>query len=102
MTASEKTKVIKVDKEMGISHREFFRLVARFLEGRDHVIDGTHVLVRDGERRLEIDLDEEGERRLDPVVMPVTWVRLAFKGYDQEEAEELLAQFDLRFQRAGG
>ncbi len=91
-----------VEKEMGITHAEFFRVITRALTGRPHVIEGNRVRIEDGARRLDITLSAEEERRIALVALPVTRVRLSFAGYGPAETAEALARFDRWFQRGGG
>ena len=94
---------LTVDKEMGITHAEFFRVIGRALDGRPHRVEGTRVRLAEGDgRRLDITLAAEGERRIAGLALPVTRVRLAFTGYGETEAADLLARFDRWFQRGGG
>jgi hypothetical protein len=96
------TDTIIVEKEMGITHRDFLRLVPRFFAGADYSVDGAQIVRDAGGRRLEITLAPETSRRIALIELPVTWVRLAFTGYGEARAEAALALFDRTFQRGGG
>jgi hypothetical protein len=91
-----------VEKEMAITHAEFFRVIRRALAGRSSVIEGNRVRIEDGGGRLDITLAPEGERRIALVALPVTSVTLVFTGYGKTAAAEALARFDRWFQRGGG
>lgn len=91
-----------VDKEMGITHREFFRVMRRALDGRPHAVGTEGVRIEDRGRRLDIRLFEETERRIALMTVPVTRVRLTFRDYTEDETAETLAWFDRWFQRGGG
>ncbi len=93
---------MRIDKEMSISHRDFFRILPGALETTDYRIDGNTVSVGEGRRRLEIVLSPETERRIALLSLPVTQVSLEFVGYDAEEAAAALGRFDRAFQRGGG
>lgn len=93
---------VVVEKEMGLTHGEFFRVIRRALAGRPHVIEGNRVHIAEDGRSLTITLADEQERRIALVTLPVTRVRLAFSGYGKAEAAEALAAFDRWFQRGGG
>ncbi len=88
------------DKEMGITHYDFIRLLARAVGHNDFKLENGKISISDGPRKLEITLSEESERRVALVVMPVTFVRFALTGYD--DAVKEMARIDLRFQRGGG
>lgn len=90
------------EKEMGTTHREFFRLLPAALGGDEYRVDGRVVTVGGGGRRLTITLSAEAERRIASLVLPVTHVRLVLTGYPAEEAAAVLARFDRAFQRGGG
>ncbi len=99
-TARDRT--MRIDKEMGISHRDFFRILPGALDTTDYRIDGRSVFVGEGSRRLNIVLSPETERRIALLSLPVTQVSLEFVGYDAEEAAAALERFDRAFQRGGG
>jgi len=65
-------------------------------------VDGGRVVAGSGDRRLEITLSAESERRIALLTLPVTHVRLEFIGYGDAEAAAALARFDRGFQRGGG
>ncbi len=102
MGGSGGTESISVEKEMGISHQEFFRVMTRALEGRDYAIDGNRLSIQDKDRRMEMILADQSERRLGMVVLPVTRIRIELSGYGAEDAALAIAWFDRRFQRGGG
>ncbi len=91
-----------VEKDMSISHREFFRSLPRALGTDAYRVEGTTITVEDGGRRLDITLAPESERRIALLTLPVTLVTLRFTGYDEDEAAAALARFDQAFQRGGG
>jgi len=93
---------VTIEKEMGITHAEFFRVMRRALAGRPHVIEGNRVHITEDGRSLDITLADEQERRIALVVLPVTRVRLSFAGYGPAETAEALARFERWFQRGGG
>ena len=94
--------IVSVDKEMSISHREFFRTLPRALGSDAYRLDDGAVRLDDGARRLEVVVGPEGERRIGLLTLPVTRVRLSFIGYGGTAAREALARFDRAFQRGGG
>ena len=93
---------IVVDKEMAITHADFLRILPRALDGREHTVDGSRFVVEDGPRRLEITLAETTERRIALLALPVTRVRLEYRGYTEAEAAAAVALFDRAFRRGGG
>ena len=93
---------ITVDKEMGITHAEFFRVMSRALNGRNSRFSETGVTVEDTGKKLTITLSEERERRIALMAVPATDVRLQFDGYSPAEIDDTVAWFDRWFQRGGG
>ena len=94
------SEAVVFDKEMGITHYDFTRLLARAVGHDGFNLQNGQISITDGPRKLEITLSEESERRVAMVVLPVTFVRFALTGYD--DAVQEMARIDLRFQRGGG
>ena len=93
---------ITVQKKKSVNHGDFFRILPKALDGADYRIDGSRIVAGCGDRRLEITLSAQSERRIALLTLPVTHVRLDFIGYGGEEAAAALARFDRGFQRGGG
>ncbi|MDH5748601.1 MAG: hypothetical protein OEY85_04745 [Rhodospirillales bacterium] len=93
---------IVFEKEMGIDHADFFRLLPHALDRLEYIFEDSRAVISDGAKRLEITLSETGERRIALMSVPVTHVRFAYFGYSREEAEEFQAHIDRRYQRGGG
>ncbi|MCW5700596.1 MAG: hypothetical protein KIT00_12220 [Rhodospirillales bacterium] len=93
---------VTIDKEMAITHRDFFRILPGVFEGEPFRTDGNRIVFEKGGRRLEIELSPEGQRRIALLTLPVTHVCLAFFGYGDAEMKSFLSRFDRSFQRGGG
>lgn len=93
---------ISVVKEMGLSHREFFRTIASALGTDQFKKWDTRVLLTTGDQVLDITLGEEGERRIALMVVPRTMVTLTFTNYTHAQADAALKRFDMMFKRGGG
>ena len=91
---------IAFDKEMAITHRDFVRLLARAVGHKNFRLADGKILIADGRRKMEITLSEEFERRIALVALPVIFVRFAFTGYEDAQAE--MKCIDMHFQRGGG
>lgn len=102
MPEGARSDVVRVDKEMTISHRDFFRILPGALETDGFRVDGNCVTAGEGSRRLEIIVSPETQRRIALLTLPVTRVSLEFVGYEAEEAAAALSRFDRAFQRGGG
>jgi hypothetical protein len=93
---------VVIEKEMGITHAEFFRNIPRVIGTDDYSKTADRVSVQSGDKGLEISIAEEGERRIALFVLPVTRVTLTFKGYAKAEVTSTIEAFDRAFQRGGG
>lgn len=111
-----------VSREMALSRAEFLRLLptvspaalrAAFpddgtpaspagQDGPGYSLVGPTIVVGGGERRVEILLTEEGERRLGSLRLPAARVRLDFFGFTEQEMTRFMACFDNRYRRGGG
>ncbi|MCW8836753.1 MAG: hypothetical protein OQJ99_10380 [Rhodospirillales bacterium] len=94
-------------REMGITHKEFLRLVGKALQGEDYTtkgddVSGRTVVSQSADRRIEITLAPQSERRIALLSFPVTMVTVRFFGYRQEDAESRMARFDRAYHRGGG
>ncbi len=91
-----------VTREMGIGHRDFYRIFPAVIDHRPFEFTAAGVKVRDGARCLEIALGAEGIRRIAQLRVPFTTIRLTFHGYTRAELQVFLARFDRHFHRGGG
>ena len=93
---------IVIVKEMGLSHREFFRTIASALGSDRFKRWDTRILLTEGDLVLNIELGVEGERRIAMMVVPRTIVTLAFKNYTKAQVAATIKRFDMVFKRGGG
>lgn len=94
---------VRVVKEMGVTHREFFRILPGVLAGAPYEVGEGRVVQIQGERRLEILVAPEGERRLSEVVrLPITRVELIFQGYSDAERAAFLERYKRAYQKTAG
>ena len=93
---------ITVVKEMGLSHREFFRTIVSALGTDQFEKWDTCILLTIEDQTLKITLGVEGERRIALMVVPRTMVTLTFTSYTQAQADAVLKRFDMMFKRGGG
>ena len=99
---ARKPKPIVVEKEMAVTHRDFFRTLPQALGTKAYRKIGAKVTRIDGDKRLEITLGPERTRKIAQLSVPATDVRLEFSGYTDAEAEAALKLFDKMFQKGGG
>ena len=93
---------VVINKEMGITHQEFFRNIPRVLGTDDYQKRTDRVILEGGDKSLEISISEQSERRIALFVLPVTHVTLTFKGYTQADITASMEKFDRALQRGGG
>jgi len=93
---------MKIEKEMGYSHADFFRLLPSAMGTNTYEISGLEVNCVLPSGRLKITLGEECERRLVLVVMPYMLVTFEYENVSDEDRENFIKYFDLRFMKGLG
>lgn len=91
-----------VEKEMALTHADFFRTISCALGTEDFERTDTGVVLADGDRRLEITLGSERIRKIALMKIPACDVRLEFSGYTGAECRAALHLFNRMFQKGGG
>ena len=91
-----------VEKEMALTHADFFRVIPRALGTEDFKRTGAGVVLANGDRRLEVTLGPERIRKIAMMEIPACDVTLVFSGYSEEERAAALHLFDRMFQKGGG
>ena len=94
--------VVRFARDMGITHREFFRTLSAALAPTPYTVQGHDVIITGGTRRLVITLSPEGRRRIAALSLPTTQVQFTFSGYSSQDIDRFMARFDRAFQRGGG
>lgn len=103
MNAASGATAGEFEREMGITHAEFFRSLPAAIQHRQHHVSGTTVtVVVSDEGLLEIELGPERERRIALLRLPVTQVRFRFHAVAEADREAFMQRFDLYFRRGGG
>ena len=90
-------------KEMGLTHTDFFRILAQLPGGwlQETRPDGASLKYADG--RVEITLGPEQQRHLSALVqIPATEVLFRYANLSADEKKTFPARFDLTYQRGGG
>ncbi len=93
---------VRVVKDMGITHAEFFRTVRSLVDGEDAEFNDFGLTIRRGRARIEIRLGPEGSRALGRFQLPRTEVELIFRDCPAGEIAAFVERFDTRFRRGGG
>ncbi len=92
-----------VQKEMGITHKDFYGELPNLLNDIPyHRIEDT-IKFQLNHKNIEIVLDPEGFRELSrSVKLPVTSVTFRFFDFSEVEISNFIKHFNLRFMKGGG
>jgi len=91
-----------VCKEMGITHKDFFRTIENAIGDSELRIFSLGVSLQQQISKLEILLGPERERKIGLLRFPVTDVIFHFYDYSVDARKKTIKRFDLRFKRGGG
>lgn len=89
-------------REMGLDHRDFFRILPKAMGAVPYEVDGATVRARIDGGTLLIELGAERVRRIALLALPFAEVSFTFRGVPEERQQAFKRQFDLSFQRGGG
>lgn len=89
-------------REMGVTHREFFRGLPAAIGHRRFRAEGNRVHVELGGASLVITLGPERVRRIAALRLPCTMVGFEFYGVETSDRRAFMQRFDLCFRRGGG
>ncbi len=90
------------EREMGLTHLEFFRTLPSAVGEQEYTIDGSTITISLKVGQLIITLAPESVRRIASARIPKTEVHFSFENVSAEEKLSFLSYFDKRFQRGGG
>ena len=93
---------MKIVREMGYTHADFFRLLPGAMGKHSYEVDGLQVHCQLSTGSLTITLGPEGERRLVLVVIPRTEIVFEFEYVSDEDRLAFMKYFDLRFMKGLG
>ena len=93
---------IVVVRDMGLSHREFFRSLQPLEREWQCQIRDDGVLIHYDEGEIEIILGKEGRRKIATMSLPRTEVRFYFSGLSALQRQKFFHRFDLAYRRGGG
>ena len=91
-----------VSKEMGITHKDFFRTIENAIGDTKLRVLDSGVILHSQNSKLEILLGPERERKIGLLRFPITDVIFHFHGYSGASVKKIIKRFDLRFKRGGG
>ena len=93
---------VKFSREMQLKREVFLRELPQAIGYLEHEISDNKVTVKDGDRRVEIALTDEGERHLGSLDLPMERIDFEFIGYTQKEVDAFMERFDQQTLREGG
>lgn len=99
---SESASDFEIEREYGLSHRDFQRIFPRVEPSSRKLSDRSFELARDDGRTLQINLSVEHERRLASLKIPFIDITFRFEGWTVGQRTEFFEKFDRSFQKGGG
>jgi len=93
---------MKIVKEMGYTHADFFRLLPGAMGSTPYEINGLEVNCHLPSGILKITLGEERQRKLVLVVLPCTTITFDYQNVSDEDRESFSKYFELRFMKGLG
>ena len=93
---------IIIEKEMGLTHKDFFRTISNAIGDSRIQINKSGVTLKTKKKKLQIKLSPQRKREIGSLIFPITDVVLYFDGYSSSEIKSVIKRFDLRFKRGGG
>lgn len=99
----DKEQLTIVKKEMGITHQDFYDELANLLTGIPYHHSNDIIRFQINHKKIEIILGPEGIRELGKSMqLPVTPVTLRFFEFAEEEVDDFIKHFNLKFMKGGG
>lgn len=93
---------IVVTKDMGLTHREFYRTFATMAGEWAWEVSGDVVTLEHPVGPVTIFLEPERRRTIANISLPATTLRFEFVTHDQSQVDAFMKQFDTHFRRGGG
>ena len=98
----EEPHTLVFNREMGITHDEFFRILPSVMGPQSVDRQENEVRIAEEDWNLHIRLSEERERKIGSLRLPVTDIELRFSGFTEVDAKTFMDRFDLHFRKGGG
>jgi len=90
------------EKQMGITHRDFFRLLPFALGTDQFSATSNSASLKAGKMSVDIELGAEGNRQIALLAIPTTPVKMTLNGFSDSEMEAFMTNFERAYQRGGG
>jgi len=100
---AEAAMAIVITKDMGLTHREFYRTFPAVAGDWGWRIEDDVVTLDHPAGPITIHVAPERRRRIARrISLPATTLRFEFATHEQTEVDAFMARFDMHFQRGGG
>jgi hypothetical protein len=93
---------IIVTKDMGLTHREFYRTFASVAGAWAWQVSDDVVTLDHPAGPVTISLEPERRRNIASISLPTTTLHVEFATQDPSEVNAFMQRFDLYFKRGGG
>lgn len=90
------------EREMTITHDDFFRLLPKALADYQFRILGKSIQVKLQSGSVTIQLMPETNRKIGNLELPVTHVKFKFENIAQDQVQIFFEQFNRSYQKGGG
>ena len=98
----ENTQSEIIQREMTITHEDFFRLLPKALADYQFKISGQSVRVKMQSGSVNIQLMPESTRKIGNLELPVTHISFHFENIAQDQMQKFFDTFDRSYQKGGG
>ncbi|MBU1210763.1 MAG: hypothetical protein KJ587_05745 [Alphaproteobacteria bacterium] len=89
-------------REVQIRKDEFIRQLPDAIGDFSYSVEGDEILLRDGDKRVDIKLVYQGDERVGPMELPVQQVHFVFENMSDIEARSFMERWDNHKMRMGG
>ncbi len=93
---------ITFSREMGFTRAEFDRILPSALDNRDFVVNGSVVKSAVDGGMMQLTISEQKFRNIASISLPYLAIDFLFEQLTEEQVEQTMRYFDLRYQRGGG
>ena len=94
--------IIRIQREMGTTHREFIRSLQAAVRPATYTVNGPDIEIHGAPGKVRIHLAPERERRIALLRLPIVDEEITVEDFPPDSIEAFFTQFDRAFQRGGG
>ena len=89
-----------LEREMGYTFKEFFKVLPRALSDYDYKIDSNLIIIELENGKVEIEIGDERERRYTKLVsFPILPVKISFIDVEDDGKAHFLRKFDISYMK---